>query len=165
MEMTDRAVQALREMGWAVVPGDTDLPIAVATVLRVVREDLVAAMERAWPDSMGQWTADQADAARSMKERALEIVRQVGAASKPEPTVALVTVDEQGRLTPDSTVTVGEWTWPVPEQTLHLGVLGTGRIAAALKERGYRLVRGAEQDYTQPGFARIPVEPIESKEH
>jgi len=63
-----------------------------------IAEQIAEAIERAWPDPMGQWTADQADAAAAMKRQAVKIARQfvtddAAPAPEPEPTVALVTVD------------------------------------------------------------------------
>jgi hypothetical protein len=85
------------------------------------------------------------------------------AETEPEPdqVVALVTVDEQGRLTAESTVTVGEFTWPVPERTEGGGIIGTARIQAALREHGYTMLPGRHGSSTQPGVYEVPVKPVE----
>lgn len=85
---------------------------------------------------------------------------------EPEPTVALVTVNEMGELTPESQVTVGEWTWPIPERTEGAGVYAPARLAAALAQRGYRRVVGSEGAMAMDGDGRyrVPVERIEKEE-
>lgn len=82
----------------------------------------------------------------------------------PEPTVALVAVNEMGQLTPESTVTVGESSWPVPERTEGFGVYAPARLAEALAQRGYRRVVGGENVMDGDGFCRVPVKPIETTE-
>lgn len=75
------------------------------------------------------------------------------------PTMAWVLVDEKELLRPDSTVTVGEWTWPVPEMAAKGGVMWWPRVGQALAERGWRPVRGADQ-VSRPNMVGIPVEKI-----
>lgn len=85
-----------------------------------------------------------------------------GPSVEPEPTMAWVTVDKRGRLTPDSTVTIGEWTRPVPERTEGGSYSGPSRIGEAVEKHGYWPVRNAEHDTTsRPGMAGIPVEKIQ----
>jgi hypothetical protein len=86
------------------------------------------------------------------------------AAPAPEPVMALVTVDEMGRLTPDSTLTIGEDTWPVPERTGLAGYFAPVRVSEALREHGWRRVVNAGNDYSQDGVIGFPVELIEAKE-
>lgn len=116
-------------------------------------------------------SSDPADAgcgqvvARLTSEQAEAKLATVAALPAPEPTMAWVAVDDRGRVTEDATVTVGEWTWPVPPRTALAGVLTPMRIGHALRERGWRGIAGAEHDTTsRQGFVGIPVEPIETTE-
>ncbi|BCJ41706.1 hypothetical protein GCM10010168_52960 [Actinoplanes ianthinogenes] len=79
-------------------------------------------------------------------------------ASEAAPLTAVVTVDEGGRLTPDSTVAVGDTTAPVPAKVDRIGGLGPLRVARALRELGFRTV-GPWVDQA-PGVASAPVEPL-----
>lgn len=83
------------------------------------------------------------------------------APAAPEPTMAWVTVDAGGRLKPDSVVTVGGETWPIPERTEQAGILAAIRIGVALRERGWRQAPCAKDDTTRPGLIGFPVERIE----
>lgn len=81
----------------------------------------------------------------------------------PEPTMAWVTLDDAGRLMSDSTVTVDGETWPIPERTEQAGILAPVRIGVALKERGWKAIRGSERERSEPGRVGIPVERIEEE--
>lgn len=78
--------------------------------------------------------------------------------------VAWVTVDENGRLTAESMVTVGEWSRPVPERVDRGGVMWWPRVGSALRELGWRPVREAATDDSRPGVIGVAVEPVETKE-
>lgn len=90
------------------------------------------------------------------------------ATPEPEPVVALVTVDDRGHLTPKSTVSVGEQTWPVPGTADHGGVMWWPRVGQVLKEHGLRPKRVNGQlagiGSTRPGVVAVRVEPIETNE-
>ncbi|MEU8655286.1 hypothetical protein [Actinoplanes philippinensis] len=74
------------------------------------------------------------------------------------PLTAVVTVDEGGRLTPDSTVAVGDSTAAVPQTVDRLGGLGPLRVSRALSELGFRTV--GPWTTQSPGVAAAPVEAL-----
>lgn len=163
--VNDRAVQALIADAWLGewVDGH-DLSSAVATVLRVVRDDIVMAWQA------GE-ISDLLGAERLLNERIEALTGKPTMTgdtteAEPEPIVALVTVDENGHLTPESAVTVGEWTWPVPEKAEHGGVLWWPRVGQVLQEHGYRPVPDYEPMASTlgPNYSEVRVEPIEAKE-
>lgn len=80
----------------------------------------------------------------------------------PEPIMAWVTVDDGGRLMPDSTVTVEGETWPIPERTEQAGFLAPARIGVALKQRGWKATRDLARERSEPGRVGIPVERVET---
>lgn len=158
----DRAVQALNEMTWAVVPGECDLPAAAARVIRVVRDDLIMAWDA------GQ-IRDLLDAERLLNERIVALTGRptttgdTTEATEPDDDTltAQVAVVQRSRPTLGSTVTVtvGEWTWPVPEK------YGTGtwmhRVGWTLRDHGWS-VAGEPRLSTEPGVYEVPVRKIET---
>lgn len=74
--------------------------------------------------------------------------------------VAWLTVDHAGRVTGDSTITVGEWTWPLPQRCTRGTVLARRRIAETLHQNGWRIVPDVEDIHRRPGEVGIPIEPI-----
>jgi hypothetical protein len=78
--------------------------------------------------------------------------------------IARVTTDDQGRLTPDSTVTVGGQTWPVPERTERGGDRDAPRISDALRERGYWLAGNQWEPGDRPGVYEVPCEYVDDSE-
>lgn len=172
MTKNDRAVQALINECWL---GEWERPVdghdlaeAAALVIRVARDDLVMA----WQD--GQ-ISDLLGAERLLNERIVAltgrptITGDTTEATEPEPAddgldslTALVTVDERGRLTTESTVTVGEWTWPVPLLAEHGGVLWASRVAQVLREHGYQPTDiDVNEDASPAGTALVRVRPVE----
>lgn len=77
------------------------------------------------------------------------------------PTMAWLTIDDDGRITDGSTITVGEWTWPIPERTSNGWRMAPARIGEALAQRGWRMIRDVGDDRSRPGLLGIPVERIE----
>ena len=75
------------------------------------------------------------------------------------PTMAWVGVDNHGRITDDSTVTIGEWTGPVPERASNGMRLAPLRLAETLAAQGWRMIDGPD-DTSQPGMVGIPVQQI-----
>lgn len=77
----------------------------------------------------------------------------------PKTATALVTVNTQGHLMPDSTITVDGQTLPVPEQ--YGTTLWMHRVGRTLRDHGWRLVLGptrqAQLDCSKPGVIGVLV--------
>lgn len=87
---------------------------------------------------------------------------------EPPPVMAVVTVDMMGRIMPESTVTVGGSTWPVPEKAKRGGVMFWPRVGEVLREHGWRATAGSCELRLVPGQSEhvvdVPVERIEASD-
>lgn len=54
------------------------------------------------------------------------------------PITAIITVDADGRLTPDSIIIINGQAFPIPERVDHGGIVAAARIGRVLKDTGWR---------------------------
>lgn len=105
----------------------------------VTLEPIYAALDELTPQQLEQIAvAASSLSSRCWEVRGPKLVEETRAAQGI--TWATVTVASDGKLLPDSVVTVDETSVPVPERSATGGILAANRLSAALRSIGYKAV-------------------------
>jgi hypothetical protein len=159
-DAVERTVQALvnAAQAWGSPPTAEDMTRAFVLTLRYVRDHL-AIRGLIYDDSditaeINMWIWELSDE-DSVLGDALEVPKPS------EQIFAWVTVDDDDKLTPDSTITLNGQTWPVPHHDRDGSSGRAARIDEALSGRGWHVLGYRDWDLGHPGVVGIPLAPGE----